>query len=214
MITIRTADGKARCIRGVLFDMDGTVVDSLAATERTWSAWAEEHGVDDGFEILHGQPASHTVRHAFPDADADAVQNLTDRQIANERSDLEGVAPIAGAVDLIAWLAENGIPWAIVTSADVLLAEARLGAAGIVAQTLVTCEHVTRGKPDPEPYLLGAELIGIPIADCLVVEDALAGVRSGLASGAITAALNNLPADVRITDLMHLHRLLAAGLTD
>jgi mannitol-1-/sugar-/sorbitol-6-phosphatase len=214
MITVTTRSGVRRAVRGVLFDMDGTVVDSLAVTERTWGAWAERNGVSEGFRILHGRPAHHTVRHAFPDADEATIGRLTTQQTETEWADLDGVTPMDGAHDLIAWLESNGIPWAIVTSADLTLAEARLGVAGIDPPTLVTCEQITRGKPDPEPYQLGASLIGIPIADCLVVEDAPAGLESGLASGAVTAALNELPGDIRIADLKHLHELLRHGLTD
>jgi sugar-phosphatase len=214
MITITTDAGDTRIVRGVLFDMDGTVVDSMAVTERTWSAWAAANGVGDRFRILHGRPAADTVRHSFPDADDDTVAELTQAQARSEHLDLDGIESMPGAITLLAWLDLVAVPWAIVTSADTILATARLAAAGIAAPVLVSCDHVTRGKPDPEPYLIGAGLIGVPIAECMVVEDAAAGVDSGLASGAVTAALNGLPGHVRIADLADLHRLLRHGLTD
>jgi sugar-phosphatase len=114
-----------------------------------------------------------------------------------------------GAHDLFAFLEENKIPWAVVTSADLLLAQARLGSAGITPPILVTCEDITHGKPHPEPFLLGASLIGVDITECVVVEDAPAGVQAGLASGAVTAALNGHVATVGISDLVHLRELLA-----
>jgi len=206
---IRIDDGTTRTIRGVLFDMDGTIVDSGPSTERTWSQWAERMGVADRLVILHGQPAIETVRLLFPDADADELAVLCADQTVAERSDLDDVIAMPGAHDLFSFLEENGIPWAVVTSADLLLAQARLGAAGITPPILVTCEDITFGKPHPEPFLLGASLIGIDIAECVVVEDAPAGVTAGVASGAVTAALNGHAAPVSIRDLAHLQALLA-----
>ena len=206
---IRVDDGSTRTIRGVLFDMDGTIVDSGPSTERTWSQWAERMGVADRLVILHGQPAIETVRLLFPDADPDELAALCADQTVAERSDLDDVIAMSGAHDLFSFLEESGIPWAVVTSADLLLAQARLGAAGITPPILVTCEDITFGKPHPEPFLLGASLIGIDIAECVVVEDAPAGVAAGLASGAVTAALNGHAAPVSIRDLAHLHELLA-----
>jgi sugar-phosphatase len=113
-----------------------------------------------------------------------------------------------GAHELFNFLESHGIPWAVVTSADLLLAQARLGSAGITPPILVTCEDITYGKPHPEPFLLGASLIGIDIFECVVVEDAPAGVQAGLASGAVTAALNGHAATVAIRDLPHLQDLL------
>jgi sugar-phosphatase len=213
MITVATDDGRTRTIRGVLFDMDGTVVDSIAVTERTWNAWADANDVGEGFRILHGQPAIDTVRHSFPAADESTIARLAREQTATEHADVVGIEPMPGALALLAWLDTAGVPWAIVTSADTMLATVRLEAAGILAPAVVSCEHVTRGKPDPQPYAIGARLIGVPIAECLVVEDALAGVDAGLASGAVTAALNDLPGDIRIHDLVDLHSILASGLS-
>lgn len=205
---IRVDDGSVHTIRGVLFDMDGTIVDSGASTVRTWTQWAERMGVADRLEILHGQPAVETVRALFPDATAEELADLCADQTVAEREDLDGVVAMPGAHDLFAFLEENGIPWAVVTSADILLAEARLGSAGITPPILVTCEDITHGKPHPEPFLLGASLIGIDITECVVVEDAPAGVHAGVASGAVTAALNDHKATVAIRNLPHLQALL------
>ena len=209
---IRVGDGSVRTIRGVLFDMDGTIVDSGASTVRTWTQWAERMGVGDRLEILHGQPAIETVRALFPNATPEELADLCADQTVAEREDLDGVVAMPGAHDLFAFLEENGIPWAVVTSADLLLAQARLGSAGITPPILVTCEDITHGKPHPEPFLLGASLIGIDITECVVVEDDPAGVQAGLASGAVTAALNGLVATVGIRDLVHLKGLLAQRL--
>lgn len=206
---IRVDDGSVRTVRGVLFDMDGTIVDSGASTVRTWTQWAERMGVADRLEILHGQPAIETVRALFPDATPAELAELCADQTVAEREDLDGVIAMPGAHELFSFLDSAGIPWAVVTSADLLLAQARLGSAGITPPILVTCEDITFGKPHPEPFLLGASLIGVDISECVVVEDAPAGVRAGLASGAVTAALNGHTGTVGIRDLGHLQELLA-----
>ena len=206
---IRVDDSSVRTIRGVLFDMDGTIVDSGPATERTWAQWAERMGVGDRLEILHGRPAIETVRRLFPEVTPERLAELCADQTIAEREDLDGVVAMPGAHDLLAFLDDQDVPWAVVTSADLLLAQARLGAAGIEPRIMVTCEDITHGKPHPEPFLLGASLIGIDITECVVVEDAPAGVQAGLASGAVTAALNGHAATVAIRDLPHLHGLLA-----
>ena len=205
---IRIDDGSTRTIRGVLFDMDGTIVDSGASTVRTWTQWAERMGVADHLEILHGQPAIETVRALFPDATPEELAELCADQTVAEREDLDGVVALPGAHDLFEFLEARSIPWAVVTSADLLLAQARLGASGITPPILVTCEDITFGKPHPEPFLLGASLIEVDISECVVVEDAPAGVQAGLASGAVTAALNGHVATVGIRDLVHLRELL------
>lgn len=209
---IRVDDNNVRTIRGVLFDMDGTIVDSGASTVRTWTQWAERMGVAERLDILHGQPAIETVRALFPNATAEELAELCADQTVAEREDLDGIVAMPGAYELFDFLESHGIPWAVVTSADLLLAQARLGSAGITPPILVTCEDITYGKPHPEPFLLGASLIGIDILECVVVEDAPAGVQAGLASGAVTAALNGHAATVAIRDLPHLQELLAQGL--
>ncbi|MEK9811214.1 MAG: HAD-IA family hydrolase [Candidatus Nanopelagicales bacterium] len=207
---VTTRYGDVREIRGVLFDMDGTLVDSTAATERTWRAWAEQHGVEDRLTILHGPPAIATVRSCFPDATDDELDRLWRWQVDAERTDLDGVVAMSGAHDLLRWLGGE-VPWIVVTSADLALAQARLGAAEIEAPGIVSVEDVTFGKPHPEPFITGARRLGLDVAQCLVVEDAAAGVTAGLSSGAVTAALNGHPADLAIDDLAHLHFLLANG---
>jgi sugar-phosphatase len=205
---IRVDDGSVRTVRGVLFDMDGTIVDSGPATERTWRQWAERMGVGDRLEILHGRPAIETVRALFPDASTDELADLCADQTVAEREDLDGVVAMPGAQELFEFLEAHEIAWAVVTSADLLLAQARLGAARITPPVLVTCDDITFGKPHPEPFLLGASRIGIDIRECVVAEDAPAGVQAGLASGAVTAALNGHAATVGIRDLLHLRDLL------
>ncbi|GAA4154969.1 HAD-IA family hydrolase [Actinomadura keratinilytica] len=199
-------------VAAVLFDMDGTLVDSDAAVERAWRTWAAENGVPvaDVLAIMHGSPGERTVRRLLPHLDDDAVAASAARQLALEYDDLDDIAPIAGAADLLARLARWNVPWAVVTSADVRLAKARLGAAGLPEPPLlITIEDVRRGKPDPEGYLRAAEPLGVDPARCLVVEDSMPGIEAGRAAGATVAALRGLPGDLRVGDLGELARLMA-----
>jgi HAD superfamily hydrolase (TIGR01509 family) len=113
-----------------------------------------------------------------------------------------------GAAELVATLDRWHLPWAVVTSADRRLAEARLGVAGIEPAVLVTADDVTNGKPDPEGYLIAAGRLGVSPSDCLVVEDSEPGIAAGRAAGAVTAALRGLPGDVPLRDLTELVAML------
>ncbi|MEH1057106.1 HAD-IA family hydrolase [Micromonospora sp. CPCC 206171] len=200
-------------VGALLLDMDGTLVDSDAAVERAWRVWAAEYGVDPEavLAIAHGSPADRTVRRLLPGLDDAAVAAAADWQLALQYDDLSDVTATRGAPALLATLARVGLPWAVVTSADSRLAKARLGAAGIDAPVLVTVEDVTVGKPDPQGYLRAAELLDVPPARCLVVEDADVGLRAGRAAGAMTAALKGLDGDLRLDDLGQLAELLAGA---
>lgn len=203
--------GHERAIDAVLFDMDGTLVDSFAATERAWRTWAEIHGVADRLRIAHGQPVEATILQTMPEVDDATLTAHIVEQRARETADVDGVVAAVGTLDLLAWLEGEGVPWIVVTSADVGLARARLGAAGIEPPLLVSRDDVRQGKPHPEPFLLGAERVGAEPDRCLAVEDALAGVESGRAAGTVTAGLGDLGADIRLDDIPHLHRLLIAA---
>ena len=175
----------------VLFDMDGTLVDSDAAVERSWRAWAREYGVDEDevLAVMPGHPAADTAARMRPDLDGPAVEAAARAQLEREYHDLADVVAAPGALDLIAALQRLGRPWAVVTSADARLAAARLGAAGITAAVVVDRRAVTRGKPDPEGYLLAAARLGVDPQDCLVVEDTPTGAAAGRAAGATVAGL-------------------------
>ena len=198
-------------IEAVLFDMDGTLVDSDNAVERAWLTWATDYGVDGPAAVLlaHGSPSEPTVRKLLAHLDEPAILAAATRQLELQYDDLSDVVPTPGAHDLLAVLDRRGLPWAVVTSADLRLAKARLGAAGIVAPVLVTIDDITAGKPDPAGYLRAAELLGVRPANCLVVEDADVGLAAGRAAGAHTAALRGLDGDLRLNTLADLAAFLS-----
>lgn len=177
--------------QAVLFDMDGTLVDSRAVVERVWRDWAAAHGRDFAPILAesHGRRTIDTVRaFAIPGMD---VEEESRKLEALEVADVEGIVAIAGAAELLARLPSQR--WAVVTSASRELAVRRLTAAGLpIPATMITAEDVAIGKPDPEGYLKAARLLGAAANKCLVFEDAPAGIEAGRRAGcdviAITAA--------------------------
>lgn len=182
------ADTRTITCRAVLFDMDGTLVDSTAIVEQVWSEFAVRYGLDFA-EILrtsHGVQAGDTVRRFAP-AGADVVA-ITAELGAAERVRTEGIVALPGAAELLRTLPGDAV--ALVTSADRILADIRMDAAGLaMPATAVTAELVTHGKPHPEGYLQAAKLLGVDPADALVFEDAPAGIAAGLAAGIRTVAV-------------------------
>jgi sugar-phosphatase len=177
----------------VLFDLDGVLVDSTPAVARVWAGWAREHGFDpdEVVRMAHGRPSITTIRELLPHADHEAENREVERR---EIADVEGVIPLPGALELLRALPLQR--WAIVTSCTRQLAGVRIAAAGLPQpKHLVTATDVHRGKPDPEPYRKGAQFLGVPAADCVVIEDAPAGIRAGKAAGARVLALRTTASD-------------------
>jgi sugar-phosphatase len=204
--TLPTALGvlAGRAFAAVLFDLDGTLIDSTPVVERSWLRWADEYGIElSGFGSWHGIPAAQIVTTMLPeDQWPDAVRRIEQIEIA----DVEGILVLPGAVAALAALPSGRA--AIVTSCVWPLAMARIAATGLSApDVIVTADQVPVGKPDPAPYLLAARRLGVDPADCLVVEDAPAGLTSALAAGAArlavvtTHAADQLEADAVIADL-------------
>ena len=168
-------------VGGVLFDMDGVLVSSTGSVLRCWRQWAAEYDVPGAseIEIPHGMRAVEIMENFKPGIDkVSALRRIEDIEIA----DVADLTVLPGVRELLGNLPQDR--WTIVTSATQRLLVARLEAAGLpVPERLVSADMVTRGKPDPEPYRLGAERIGQPAAECLVVEDAPSGVRAGKAAG-------------------------------
>jgi mannitol-1-/sugar-/sorbitol-6-phosphatase len=173
--------------RGVLFDLDGVLVDSTPAVARVWSWWAKLHGFDPESVArqAHGRPSLSTIRELLPQGDHEAENREVERR---EIEDTVGVIPLPGAMELIRSL--SALNWAVATSCTLPLAQVRIRAAGLpLPKHLVTASDVLHGKPNPEPYLKAAQSLGIPAKECVVVEDAPAGIRAGRAAGARVIAL-------------------------
>ncbi len=173
----------ANTYRAFLFDMDGTILTSIAAAERVWSAWAQRHGIDPAalLPTIHGVRAEETIaKQGLVGINAHLeAQAIT----AAELEDMEGVHAIAGVQDFIGSLPPD--KWAVVTSAPRELARRRLLAAGLqMPAVMITGEDVASGKPSPEGYLLAARRMGVAPSDCLVFEDAEAGILAAQAAGA------------------------------
>lgn len=167
--------------RAILFDMDGVLIDSTAAVARVWRSWAEERGFEPEHvaHIAQGRPSLTTIRELLPGADHEAENRLVEQR---EMDDLQGVVACAGARELLAALPTDR--WALVTSSTRPLAEVRLRAGGLpLPKYIVTSSDITHGKPHPEPFLKGAQVLGVAAADCLVIEDTAAGIRAGKAAG-------------------------------
>jgi sugar-phosphatase len=168
-------------IRGLLFDNDGVLVDSRPAVDAAWNRWAQEFGVAFQMnETFHGRRAEDIVRLLL---NADQFERGNERINELEQETADQTSALDGAVALTSSLPEGS--WTVVTSANPQLARARLAAAGIpIPPALVTAADVAKGKPNPDPYLLGAERLSIPIENCVVFEDAPAGYQAGVAAGA------------------------------
>ncbi|MER5516388.1 HAD family hydrolase [Streptomyces sp. NPDC002763] len=199
--------------QALLFDNDGTLVSSLDSVERCWTLWAAEYGVTEEFARveLHGRTAASIVADLIP---AHLVPEAVARVEQLEVEDVPGggVRLLPGTTALLDSLPADR--WAVVTSATRRLAEARLDAVGIRPKTLIAADDVSRGKPDPEPYLLAARRLGVDPARCVVFEDAPAGLQAGRAAGMTTVALatthqaDELDADLVVPDLSALSALV------
>jgi sugar-phosphatase len=186
-----------RC-RGLLFDMDGVLVDSTPAVARVWSVWARKYGLDPEtvVKLAHGRPSISTIRELLPRADHDAEDREVERM---EIADVKDIVALPGAAQLLHSLPADR--YAIVTSATRALAEVRLRAARLsIPEHLVTARDVPRGKPYPDPYLKGTQLLGVQPAECVVVEDAPSGIRAGKAAGAPVVALRTTSSDAELEE--------------
>jgi len=209
----------ARTFAAFLFDMDGTILNSIEAAERAWAAWARKHGLDvEAFlPTIHGVRGIETIsRLQLPGVDPYAEVREV---LLAEMEDMGGVRAIAGASKFLASLPEDR--WAIVTSSPRELAIRRLDAAGLPhPKNFITGEDVENGKPAPDCFLLAAQRLGQPIEDCLVFEDAPAGIRAAEAAGAsvvVVTAAHERPIgtghpSILSYEVLVAHRLAEGGL--
>ncbi|GAA1517961.1 HAD family hydrolase [Streptomyces albidochromogenes] len=192
----------------LLFDNDGTLLSSLESVIRCWTRWAGEYGISaERFAAveLHGRPAAEIAADLLPpDVVPGAVARIEQLEV-EDVTEPGGVVLLPGTAELLASLPADR--WAVVTSATRRLAEARLAEAGIHPKAMITADDITRGKPDPEPYLTAARRLGVDPARCVVFEDAPAGLAAGRAAGMRTVALatthaaSELVADIVVPDL-------------
>lgn len=196
-----------RTFGAVICDMDGTLIDSTPAVIRSWMTWADEYTI--AYEDLlgrHGRPAADSVAELVaPHRYDEALARIAELEV----NDVADIIVLPGVLDALTAVPANQL--AIATSCTVQLAEARIIAADLPRpDVLVTVDDVTRGKPDPEPFLLAASRLGVAPEDCLVLEDAPAGVAAaraaGMASLAVTTttAAEDLFADLVVPDLAHI----------
>jgi sugar-phosphatase len=171
----------------ILFDLDGVLMDSRVAVERAWERWAAGHGIDPVAVLAeaHGRRTIDTIRAIAPLLDVETeARRLEDA----EAVDFDGVTTLPGAAELLGALPSGS--WTVVTSGTRALATGRLAHGGLpIPEQLITADDVERGKPDPQPYLAGAAALGVDPADCLVIEDAPAGIEAGKAAGMTVLAV-------------------------
>lgn len=174
-------------VRGILFDLDGVLIDSTPCVTRVWRGWAIEHGLDPDYvvHVAHGRRSIETIQAVTPNLDAEIENQEVERR---ELTDTEGITVFTGAADLLRSLPPNA--WTIVTSGTRALATRRMQVAGLpVPARFVAADDVVLGKPHPEPYLMGAGYLGLEATDCLVFEDAPSGIRAAHAAGMKVLAL-------------------------
>lgn len=195
-----------RPFAAVLFDMDGTLISSIEAVERSWNRLALEFGFTMiGFDEVHGIPSRALIDRLLADRAPDERDRAARRIVQLEIADLAGAVVLPGTRAALAALLPDHC--AIVTSCTADLARVRLDGTGLGDLARITADDVVRGKPDPEPYLAGATLLGVPPGRCLVVEDAGAGLASARAAGMATLGLatthraQDLSADLVVPDL-------------
>lgn len=191
----------------ILFDLDGVLVDSTRQVDREWREWAARKGVDGDaiMAIAHGVRTVEVIRRVAPHLDAEAEAAAIE---SHEASDQRGVVVMPGAVDLVKSI-PNGC-WGVVTSGTRPLAQNRLRYCGLpVPDVLVTSDDVVNGKPDPEPYLIGAERLGMQPTNCLAIEDAPAGIQSARGGGMKVIGLASTYPVTRLAEADAVARALA-----
>ncbi|MEU6764844.1 HAD-IA family hydrolase [Streptomyces sp. NPDC046853] len=201
--------------RALLLDMDGTLVNSDAVVERCWQRWAERHGLDfdEVIRVVHGRQGYASMAVLLPERPMEENYAENREMLAAETADMEGVVPVPGAAAFLESL--EGLPHALVTSADVPLSTGRMAAAGLSLPAVrITAESVGASKPDPEGFLKGAAELGFDPADCIAFEDSGAGIAAGLAAGMQVVGIGPRAGEygptVHVPDLTQV-RVTAAG---
>lgn len=181
----------------ILFDLDGTLVDSRVVIARHWAAFASRHGLElePILAVCHGRRTADTIADIAPWLDVAAEAARLD---GDEETDVEGLVRVRGAAELLEALSDD--VWAIVTSGHRSLATRRLTAVGLPVPAVMVCgDEVAHGKPDPQGFLAAAALLGVDPSECVVVEDAPAGIEAGRRAGARTLAVTTTHAAAELT---------------
>ncbi|WMY95301.1 MAG: sugar phosphatase [Arsenophonus sp.] len=179
--------------KGFLFDLDGTLVDSLSGVEYCWKKFSHRIGISetDVLKYIHGKPAITSIRHFMPHTNESDIKKIFYWLENMEKKNISGIAAMPGAISFLKKLNKFSIPWAIVTSSTISIAFNRIKTAGLPKPShLITAEQVEKGKPYPDPFFLGAKLLGLPPNACIAIEDAEAGIYSALDAGCQVIALN------------------------
>lgn len=175
----------------IIFDMDGTLISSIQSTERAWGTWMACYGMDpDHYHQFHGVPAAQIVAQVLP---PELREEGFNRIVNLELTDTDGITLLPGAGPL--WHSIDPQRRAIATSCVRDLAEVRMGITGLATPIVVTADDVDNGKPNPEPFIKAAQLLGVDPRRCLVFEDAPSGLAAARAAGCATIAVpgtNNL----------------------
>ena len=190
-------------VGGLLFDMDGVLVRSTHGDEQCWTRWADHHGLSEIFDLrrTHGRRAVDTIREHFPNLTADSIADHLAQLDSFSEEEQSGVTAYLGVAELLASL--PSYCWAVVTSASEKMMRRRLAVAGItLPKHAVGGDMVHAGKPHPEGYLRGAEILTRQPQDCLVIEDAPAGVRAGKSAGCqvLAVASSHRPSELQEAD--------------
>jgi sugar-phosphatase len=191
-------------VAALISDMDGVLVDTGGVYDRHWDLWAEHHGIAPAriIAVHYGRPAAETIRLVAPQLDSVAEARRFNDALAADSS-AAGVSAMPGAIELVAAIPPER--WAIATSAPRTMAERWLAHVGMpLPSVLVTVDDVARGKPAPDPYLRAAELLGVAAADCLVIEDAPAGISAARAAGATVLGVLSTHGVAHLADAQHL----------
>jgi sugar-phosphatase len=181
--------------QAILFDLDGTLVDSAIRVQRLWVEWSKRHGIDTEYllEVMHGRRADETIRTVAPHL---SLQDEFQALEAEEIADMDGVRPYPSAGELLGALSPR--QWAIVTSGTHRVAEARMRHVGLPRpEVFITADDVKIGKPAPDGYLLAASRLHVSPTQCVVIEDAPAGIQAGKSAGMkVIAVASTLPPEI------------------
>jgi sugar-phosphatase len=188
--SISSSPVQVRC-KGLLFDMDGILISSLESVERSWTNWALMRGVDPvlACETAHGCRAVDTLAKLRPDLDPAEEVKIIEGQELVDHADVKALPGVLALLESLNRNPATKDRWTVVTSATDRLARVRLAAGGVpIPDRIVAAEQVTKGKPNPDPFLAGAKLLGFEPGECVVFEDSSAGAQAGLAAGCIVVA--------------------------